>query len=234
MEGMRGFGRAATSARCRRDRTRVVVLESLGSPQLIVLEGEGMIMMHRLHAGALRGPGRRCARARRRPAAPRPAPRPRHRRPDPAQGRLPDRHARLGRPRTSSRPTTTRHRTRPPTSTRRAVERRRARAARRPSRRALSRAEQRAARAREPRSSRRGDLAGEAVLLQRGEQLAELAGPGRSPSSRGELVAAHQRRRRAVRAPRSASAEHLARQLEVGVDRRARRCGRAWRGGRRR
>jgi hypothetical protein len=44
MEGMRGFMRRhATSLP--RDRTRVICLESLGSPQLIVIEGEGMLRM---------------------------------------------------------------------------------------------------------------------------------------------------------------------------------------------
>jgi Peptidase family M28 len=44
MEGMRGF-LARHAAELPRERTRFVVLESLGSPELILLEGEGMIRM---------------------------------------------------------------------------------------------------------------------------------------------------------------------------------------------
>ena len=44
MEGMRGF-LDRHAARLPRERTRFVVLESLGSPELILLEGEGMIRM---------------------------------------------------------------------------------------------------------------------------------------------------------------------------------------------
>src|SRR5256885_1443413 len=51
MEGMRGF-----VARHRGEldpaRTTVVVLESIGSPELILLEGEGMMRMHDYDAGA--------------------------------------------------------------------------------------------------------------------------------------------------------------------------------------
>jgi len=44
MEGMRGFARRHF-ARLPRERTEVVCLESLGSPELIVIEGEGMLVM---------------------------------------------------------------------------------------------------------------------------------------------------------------------------------------------
>ena len=45
MEGMRGFV-ARHAAALPRDRTRFVVLECVGGPELIVLEGEGMLRMH--------------------------------------------------------------------------------------------------------------------------------------------------------------------------------------------
>jgi len=45
MEGMRGFARRHFGA-LDRARTRFVCLESLGSPELIVIEGEGMLRMH--------------------------------------------------------------------------------------------------------------------------------------------------------------------------------------------
>jgi hypothetical protein len=51
MEGMRGFV-ARHRAELEPDRTAVVVLESLGSPELILLEGEGMLRMHDYDAGA--------------------------------------------------------------------------------------------------------------------------------------------------------------------------------------
>jgi hypothetical protein len=44
MEGMRAFGRRHFP-RLDRDRTEFVCLESLGSPQLVVIEGEGMLAM---------------------------------------------------------------------------------------------------------------------------------------------------------------------------------------------
>lgn len=44
MEGMRGFARRHFGS-LDRDRTRFVCLESLGSPQLMVIEGEGMLKM---------------------------------------------------------------------------------------------------------------------------------------------------------------------------------------------
>ena len=44
MEGMRGFGRRHFGA-LDRSRTEFVCLESLGSPQLVVIEGEGMLAM---------------------------------------------------------------------------------------------------------------------------------------------------------------------------------------------
>jgi hypothetical protein len=44
MEGMRGFARRHFPSLAR-ERTRMVCLESLGSPELIVIEGEGMVRM---------------------------------------------------------------------------------------------------------------------------------------------------------------------------------------------
>lgn len=44
MEGMRGFF-ARHAAGLARDRTRFVCVESVGSPELIVIEGEGMLWM---------------------------------------------------------------------------------------------------------------------------------------------------------------------------------------------
>ena len=44
MEGMRGWMRRH-AASLPRDRTRFVCLESVGSPELIVIEGEGMLRM---------------------------------------------------------------------------------------------------------------------------------------------------------------------------------------------
>jgi len=50
MEGMRGFI-AEHGAELPRERTRVVCLESLGSPELVLIEGEGMIRMNHYDAG---------------------------------------------------------------------------------------------------------------------------------------------------------------------------------------
>ena len=50
MEGMRGWVRRY-GPQLDRERTRVVVLETLGSPELILLEGEGMIWMTDYDAG---------------------------------------------------------------------------------------------------------------------------------------------------------------------------------------
>ena len=50
MEGMRGFI-AQHKAELPRERTRVVCLESLGSPELVLIEGEGMIRMNHYDAG---------------------------------------------------------------------------------------------------------------------------------------------------------------------------------------
>ena len=50
MEGMRGWVRRH-GPKLDRERTRVVVLETLGSPELILLEGEGMIWMTDYDAG---------------------------------------------------------------------------------------------------------------------------------------------------------------------------------------
>ena len=78
----------------------------------------------------------------------------------------------------------------------------------------------------------RRDLAGVGGLLQLGEQRAEPR-PARDPERVGQLVAAHERRRRPVLAPRERRADQLARQLEVLRDRLVGSCARASRGGRR-
>jgi hypothetical protein len=78
MEGMRGFGRRHFGA-LDRDRTEFVCLESLGSPQLALIEGEGMLAM-RDYPEAMRS---------------RPAARARHRRPDRPARRLPHGRDRL-------------------------------------------------------------------------------------------------------------------------------------------
>ena len=51
MEGMRGFV-ARHRGELDPSRTMVAVLESIGSPELILLEGEGMMRMHDYDAGA--------------------------------------------------------------------------------------------------------------------------------------------------------------------------------------
>jgi Zn-dependent M28 family amino/carboxypeptidase len=50
MEGMRGWVRRH-GPELDRERTRIVVLETLGSPELILLEGEGMVWMTDYDAG---------------------------------------------------------------------------------------------------------------------------------------------------------------------------------------
>ena len=93
MEGMRGWVRRHGPG-LDPARTRVVVLETLGSPELILLEGEGMIWMTDYDAGVrdlIADSAQRAGVA----AAPRPAPRVRHRRPVGAARRAARGHARL-------------------------------------------------------------------------------------------------------------------------------------------
>ena len=93
MEGMRGWVRRHGPA-LDPARTRVVVLETLGSPELILLEGEGMIWMND-YDPQLRDFIADERAARRRAAAPRAAARLRHRRAVGAARRAPGGHARL-------------------------------------------------------------------------------------------------------------------------------------------
>ena len=93
MEGMRGWVRRHGPS-LDPARTRVVVLETLGSPELILLEGEGMIWMTDYDAEVrdfVAAAAERAGRA----AAARAAARLRHRRAVGAARRAPDRHARL-------------------------------------------------------------------------------------------------------------------------------------------
>ena len=53
MEGMRGWVRRHSPS-LDRDRTRIIVLETLGSPELLLLEGEGMMWMTDYDAGGAR------------------------------------------------------------------------------------------------------------------------------------------------------------------------------------
>ena len=78
MEGMRGFV-ARHSAALPRGRTRFVVLECVGGPEAILLEGEGMLRMHD-YTPATRDWLARCGGAGGASAAPRAAHRLRHRR----------------------------------------------------------------------------------------------------------------------------------------------------------
>ena len=212
--------RAATSARCRRERTEVVCLDSVGSPELILIEGEGMLRMRdytpelrdRLAAVAARA-GVHLRRGLRLGL--------RHRRPDRAQGRLP-RAPRSGRSRsTSSRSTTTTQRDTADALVLRDGPRRG---------RAL-----RGARAHGDVSRlSAAQLAGAARRPPRACRSRRRSGPPRglassSPSSRaradaelgGELVAGDERRRRARVAPaRTRAPSIVARELEVGGDRR--------------
>ena len=95
MEGMQAFGRRHF-AELPRDSTEFVCLECVGSPQLCVVEGEGMLRMRDYPESLARGAGagRRGGRGR---AAARPAHGGGHRRADRAAGRLSDLHAGRGR-----------------------------------------------------------------------------------------------------------------------------------------
>ena len=94
MEGMRGFARRHFPS-LPPERTEVVCLDSVGSPELILIEGEGMLRM-RDYTPELRDRIAAVAAPRGRPPAPPAAARARHRRADRAQGRLPERRDRLG------------------------------------------------------------------------------------------------------------------------------------------
>ena len=62
MEGMRGFV-ARHAGALARERTRFVVLECVGGPEPILLEGEGMLRMHDYTPGDARLARRRAASA---------------------------------------------------------------------------------------------------------------------------------------------------------------------------
>ena len=94
MEGMRGFARRHFPS-LPPERTEVVCLDSVGSPELILIEGEGMLRM-RDYTPELRDRIAAVAARARRPPAPPAAARAGHRRADRAQGRLPERRDRLG------------------------------------------------------------------------------------------------------------------------------------------
>ena len=208
MEGMRGWVRRHGPA-LDRERTRVIVLETLGSPELILLEGEGMIWMtdydpevRDFIAASAQDAGVA--------AAARAAARLRHRRAVGAARGLPDRHARLLRrvQDAGQLPLAARH----PAQRRLRDGRRRARGSprRRSGEQRAREAERVLARARSrPRSGASSSC---------GEQRAELR-------ARAHARARARARRRARAAPAAsgggrAPPEHLARDLEVGGDRR--------------
>ena len=83
MEGMQAFARRHFH-RLPRDRTLVVCVDTVGSPELVLLEGEGMLRM-REYPEELKALVAGCAEEARHPAAPRPA--------------LPQRHGRAHRAR---------------------------------------------------------------------------------------------------------------------------------------
>ena len=236
MEGMQAF--AAPALRdAARDRTHVVCVDTVGSPTLMQLEGEGMLVM-RDYPAELQGPRRRRSRTRPASSCVRGLPLPqRDRRPDRAERRLPA--VMLGSvnefkvPSNYHWPTDTaenvdyetRRRAASASATGRSGGSRRARRRRRPAA---------GARPSSSASSRVDDLARE-----RASAIAASSSPSRGPrldaELRGQLVAAHQRRAAArPRASASASAEQLARELEVPGDRLVGACARASRGGRRR
>ena len=113
--GHAGLRAPATSRRCRVDRTHVICVDTVGSPKLMQLEGEGMLVIRDYPADFKDlVDGRRGRRGRR--ADPRPPLPQRHGRADRDEGGLPDGHARLGERVQGARRTTTGRRTRPTTS----------------------------------------------------------------------------------------------------------------------
>ena len=74
----------------------VICVDTVGSPHLLALEGEGMVWMNEYPKDLIARAHDAARRARHR-AARQPAPSQRHRRPDRAARRLPDDHLRLGR-----------------------------------------------------------------------------------------------------------------------------------------
>ena len=96
MEGMQAFARRHFGD-LPRERTTFLCLDTVGSPHLLALEGEGMVWMNDYPRGRAR-PGARRRRGGGRRAVARAALSQRHRRADPASRGLPDRHAGLLRP----------------------------------------------------------------------------------------------------------------------------------------
>ena len=95
--GIYGFARRHFPA-LDRDRTWFLNLETLGSPKLIMLEGEGPVVMEDYHDRSFRDLVARAAERRRRAAAARPAIAHLDRLRDPEPRRLPDRHAGVDEP----------------------------------------------------------------------------------------------------------------------------------------
>ena len=222
MEGMRGWVRRHGPA-LDPARTRVVVLETLGSPELILLEGEGMIWMND-YDPELRDFIAESAAAGRRAAAARAAARLRHRRAVGAARRAPGGHARLLRRVQDARQL--------PLAARHPAQRElRDRRGRRPGRRVGD--QDSSERASLSASSRVRDLARVARLLELREQRPELR-PGLEPQLGRELVAAHERRRAARRRAAPAPARAPRGRARDGRRSPRRRSCRAWRGGRRR
>ena len=99
-EGMKAFGDRHFDD-LPRESTFFLCVDTLGSPTLNVLRGEGFVRMHEYPRPVARAP-RRPRRGARDRAGPEPAPAQRHRRPRAARRRLPDRDAVLGhRPQTA-------------------------------------------------------------------------------------------------------------------------------------
>ena len=213
MEGMRGFLARHADA-LSRDRTRVVVLECVAGPEPILLEGEGMLRMHD-YTPAVRDWLADCAQRAGRPLR-------RRLRTGFATDALialrrgyptgvlasVDRYkmaANYHSPRDRAAHVGLRHRRRDVRGL--------------PRGRAL--AQLPGSQLPGPRDSvlARRDRAGEAVLLELGEQPSEPRA-GREAELARELVAAQQRRRPAGRRQRERRAEQLARHLEVRGDRR--------------
>ena len=94
MEGMQAFARRHFPSLAA-ERTHVVCVDTVGSPELTLIEGEGMLRM-RDYPEDFKDLVADCARESRRPPAPRPAPAQRDRRADRAARRLPDDGDRLG------------------------------------------------------------------------------------------------------------------------------------------
>ena len=208
MEGMRGWVRRHGPG-LDPARTRVVVLETLGSPELILLEGEGMIWMTDYDAGVrelIADSARRAGVALRRGLR---------------LGFATDALSALrGGLRVATLASCDEYKMPANYHSQRDIPRNvdfgtvgGGRARRR------GRDQVSSERARPERLLARGDLARVARLLERGEQRPEPRA-GLDPERGRQLVAAHQRRAGGLGTARERRAEHVARQLEVGRDRR--------------